>query len=115
MMDVEFAAATPERWPQVERLFGACGDARLCWCAYWYRPNRDFKAGSGDGNRRWLKALVGSRVEPGVLAIRGGEAVAWCGIAPRAAQDRLVRSTGVLAAVDTAPVWSLTCFVVAKG
>lgn len=113
--DIEFVPATPERWPLLERLFGGCGDARGCWCAYWYRPNRDFKQEWGDGNRRFLKRLVESGAAPGVLALRDGEAIAWCAVGPRAAQDRLVRSTGVLAAVDDAPVWSINCFVVAKG
>jgi GNAT superfamily N-acetyltransferase len=48
-----------------------------------------------------------------VIACRDGEAVAWCGVAPRAKQDRLARSR-VLAPVDDAAVWSITCFVIAK-
>jgi GNAT superfamily N-acetyltransferase len=50
---------------------------------------------------------------PGVIACRDGEAVAWCGVAPRAKQQRLARSR-VLAPVDDAAVWSISCSVVAK-
>ena len=113
--DLDLVAATPERWTLLEQLFAGCGDARGCWCAYWYRPNRDFKKEWGDGNRRWFEAIVASGATPGVLAIRAGVAIGWCGVAPRSRFDRLVRSTGVLAAVDEAPVWSINCFVVAKG
>jgi GNAT superfamily N-acetyltransferase len=114
MEDVEFIGATSQHWPHIERLFSGCGDARRCWCAYWYRSNRDFKAGQGDDNRRFLKKAIESGTASGVLALSGGEAVGWCNIAPRAAQDRLVRATRVLARIDDAPVWSLDCFVVAK-
>ena len=110
---VDCAPATPDRWPQIERLFRSCGDARHCWCGFWYRPNREYRAGSGEGNRRFLEALIESGSAPGVIAGRDGAAVAWCGVAPRAKQERLARSR-VLAPVDAAPVWSITCFVIAK-
>ncbi|MGF1608532.1 MAG: GNAT family N-acetyltransferase [Kiloniellales bacterium] len=111
---LDFAPATPERWAGLKRLFAACGDARGCWCGFWYRPNRDFRAGWGDDNRKFLQRIVAGGAEPGVLAYRDGEAVGWCGIAPREAQPKLARSR-VLAPVDEQPVWSITCFVVAKG
>ena len=58
-------------------------------------------------------AWIEGGMKPGVIACRDGEAVAWCGVAPRVNQDRLARSR-VLAPVDDAAVWSITCFVVAK-
>jgi len=112
--DLDIAAASPERWRDLARLFAACGDARGCWCGFWYRPHRDFRAGWGGGNRRFLEAIVAGGARPGVIAYRDGAPVGWCGVAPRAAQSRLSRSR-VLAPVDDAPVWSITCFVVAKG
>jgi len=115
MEKLRFTPATAARWPLVERLFAGCGDPRKCWCAYWYRPNRDYRAGEGEGNRRFLQALVEGGTEPGVLALAGGEPVGWCGLAPRAAQDRLRPGRSrVLAAVDEQPVRSITCFVIAK-
>jgi GNAT superfamily N-acetyltransferase len=113
VLEVDWAPAAPDRWPQIERLFRSCGDARGCWCGFWYRPNREFRAGSGEGNRRFFKAPIEGGMEPGVIACRDGAAVAWCGMAPRATQQRLARSR-VLAPVDDAAVWSTTCFVVAK-
>ena len=58
VQEVDFAPAAPDRWPQVERLFRSCGDARGCWCGFWYRPNREFRVGWGDGNRLFFEALI---------------------------------------------------------
>ena len=124
--DLVIRPATPERWPDVETVFRGCaGDATRCWCAYWYLPNRDFKAGKGEANRRMLQDRVEAGLEPGVLAYAGAEPVGWAGIAPRADFDRLRRSKP-LAPLDDRPddrhndrpddqrVWALNCFVVAR-
>lgn len=119
--EVTVCPATPERWPDVELVFGDCADARRCWCAYWYLPNRDFKAGWGDGNRPVLRDRVLGGAEPGVVAYVGETPAGWAGIAPRTEFDRLRRSKP-LAPVDLPmdgqegrpAVWALNCFVVAK-
>ena len=109
--------ATPDRWPDVETVFRDCADAGRCWCAFWYLPNRDFKAGWGEGNRHVLRDRVEAGLEPGVLAYAaaggGAEPVGWTGIAPRTDFDRLRRSRP-LAPVDDRPAWALNCFVVRK-
>lgn len=105
--------ATAGRWKDLETVFEDCSYARKCWCAYWYLPNRDFKAGWGDGNRRSLAKLVRQGKEPGVLAYRDGMPVGWCGVAPRDVFDRLRRSE-MLAPIDKRRVWSINCFVVRK-
>jgi GNAT superfamily N-acetyltransferase len=111
--EVTIRPATPERWPDVETVFRDCADAGRCWCAYWYLPNRDFKAGWGEGNRQVLEDRVEAGLEPGVLAYVEGAPAGWAGIAPRTDFDRLRRSKP-LAPVDDRPVWALNCFVVAK-
>ncbi|HZE88475.1 MAG TPA: GNAT family N-acetyltransferase, partial [Verrucomicrobiae bacterium] len=50
---------------------------------------------------------------PGILAYSGDRAVGWCAVAPRAALSALERSR-ILQPVDDQPVWSITCFFVAK-
>src|SRR5699024_2752284 len=97
--EVTICAATPERWPDVEAVFGDCAGARRCWCAYWYLPNRAFKAGWGDDNRHVLRDRVLGGAEPGVVAYVGETPAGWAGVAPRAAFDRLRRSKP-LAPVD---------------
>ena len=112
--DLAFAPATPERWADIAAVIGACGDARHCWCAYWYLPNAAYRAGRRDGsNRGFLEGLVEGGATPGVIAYQGGRPVAWCGVGPRSAQTRLTRSRN-LAPVDAQDVWSITCFVVVK-
>jgi GNAT superfamily N-acetyltransferase len=109
-----FGPAAPARFADIEAVVGACGDARHCWCAYWYRANADYRAGRRDGsNRAWLEGEIAGGAVPGLVAYRDGRPVGWCGVAPRVAQSRLQRSRN-LAPVDDAAVWSITCFVVAR-
>ncbi len=108
------APAAAERLADIAAVIGACGDARRCWCAWWYRTNADYRAGRQDGgNRLWLEAEVAGGAVPGLVAYRDGRPVGWCGIAPRAAMGRLARSRN-LAPVDDRPVWAITCFVIVR-
>ena len=109
-----FWPATPGRWDDVEGLFRDASYPQRCWCAYWYLPNREFKAGWGEGNRATLKAKVASERPPGLLAYDGEVPIGWCAMAPREEHDRLNRSKP-FAPIDDCSVWSLTCFVVRKG
>ncbi len=112
--DVVCRSATPERWPDVEAAMRGCSYARKCWCAYWYLPNRDYKAGWGETNSATLKAKVAAGEEPGVVAYLDDMPAGWCAVAPRERHDRLKRSKP-FAPVDGRPVWSITCFVVRTG
>jgi len=60
-----------------------------------------------------MKRLVGAGPPPGILAYFGGRPVAWCAIGPRESYSTLERSR-ILKPVDERPVWSVTCFFVAK-
>ncbi|GIL01582.1 MAG: GNAT family acetyltransferase [Alphaproteobacteria bacterium] len=106
-------AATPERWPDVVTVFADCADGRRCWCAYWYLPNRDFKAGWGEANRATLEREVLAGAEPGLLAYVDGEPAAWALVGPRDRFDRLNRSKA-LAPVDDRPAWAVACFIVRR-
>jgi GNAT superfamily N-acetyltransferase len=48
-----------------------------------------------------------------LIAYAGDEPVGWCAVAPREDYPRLARSR-ILAPVDDAPVWSVTCFFVRR-
>jgi GNAT superfamily N-acetyltransferase len=104
---------TPDRWPDLERLFGARGACGGCWCMAWRRTRAEFVRGKGEGNRRAFRAVVRSGAEPGVLAFLDGEPVGWCAVAPRDVYPALARSR-VLAPVDDRPVWSISCLFVTK-
>jgi len=108
-----FAPLTPERWPDLERLFGPRGACGGCWCMTWRLRRAEFNRGKGDGNRAAFRAVVNGPTPPGVLAFAGDEPVGWCAVAPRAAYPSLTRSR-VLAPVDDEAVWSITCLFVAR-
>jgi len=81
----------------------------------WWRLSRpEWNRGKGEGNRKAFRKLVRSGAEPGVLAYADGEPVGWCAIAPREQYPRL-SSSRILKPVDDQPVWSVTCFHIARG
>ncbi len=104
---------TLDRWPDLEKLFGRHGAQAGCWCMWWRQPASEFAAGKGEKNREALRALVASGDPPGLLAYLGDEPVGWCAVAPRERYVRLARSR-TLKAIDQQPVWSITCFFVAR-
>jgi GNAT superfamily N-acetyltransferase len=74
---------------------------------------RDFEARKGAKNRSTMKRLVTRGPPPGLLALRGGEAIAWVAVAPRVELRQLACSR-VLAPVDERPVWSIPCLFLRK-
>lgn len=110
-----FRPLTPERFPDLERLFGPNGACAGCWCMWWRLSRAEFKAGRGETNRRALRALVRAGAAPGLLAYAGREPVGWIAFEPRAAYRRLAAPRSpALRAVDDLPVWSVTCHYVAR-
>lgn len=108
-----FAPLTPDRWQDLETLFGARGACGGCWCMAWRLVPKAFGAGKGEGNRRAFETVVKDGPPPGVLAYAGHEPVGWCAVAPRSAYPRLANSR-VLAPVDEEPVWSVSCLFVTR-
>ncbi len=105
--------ATPDRWPDVERLFGPNGAFSHCWCTWNWLTGRAFHALRPEERKELLRRRVLAGPPPGVLGFLDGEPVAWCAIAPRASFQRLARSRAA-APIDDAPVWSLTCLFIAR-
>ena len=81
---------------------------------WWRLTTQESSRGWGEGNKRAFRQLVESGAIPGLLAYVDGQVAAWCAIEPREAYPRLNRSP-TLKPVDDTPVWSVTCFFVAKG
>lgn len=104
---------TPDRWPDLVALFGPRGATAGCWCMWWRLPHAQWTRQKGDGNKRALRTVVQAGPPPGLLAYADGQPVGWCAVAPRADYPRLGRSR-VLAPVDDRPVWSVTCFFIAR-
>jgi GNAT superfamily N-acetyltransferase len=110
---LETHPVTPERWPDLERLFGPRGASGGCWCMWWRLKRSDFERQAGDENKAALRLIVESGQTPGVLAYADGQPAGWCAIAPRECFPALERSR-ILKRVDDQPVWSVTCFFIAK-
>ncbi len=110
---LEIHPLTKDRWQDFEILFGKRGACGGCWCMFWRLSRPEFERGKGEGNRRAMKALLAQGEVTGLLAYEGDVPVGWCSIAPRGQFSGLQRSR-ILQPVDEQPVWSLTCFFVAK-
>lgn len=113
LANVTFHPLTPERWSDLETLFGKNGAYGGCWCMWWRSTRSEFAAQGNEGNRRALKAITGAGEVPGVLAYIDNQAIGWCSIAPREAFPSLDRSR-TLKRVDDLPTWSVVCFYVAR-
>lgn len=112
-MKLEFHPADAGRWRDLERLFGPRGACAGCWCMLWRLPRAEWERSKGERNKRALRRLVESSEPPGLIAYADGEPAGWIAFAPRSSYPVLGRSR-VLAPVDTAPVWSVVCFFVAR-
>jgi GNAT superfamily N-acetyltransferase len=110
---LDYRPLTTANWADFERLFGSRGACGGCWCMSWRLARAAFNQGKGGANRSAMRALVEKGDEPGILLYKDGLAVGWCSVAPRTEFVALSRSR-VWAPVDDRPVWSISCFFVAK-
>ena len=101
-LTLAFRPVTPERWPDLRRLFEARGGPSYCWCMVW-RPGG---GGSNESRRDALERIVEQGVPVGLLAYERGEPVAWCSVAPRESY----RALGGAADPEGVSVWSVACF-----
>ena len=108
-----FHPLTPERWPDLENLFGERGTCGGCWCMTWRLKRAEFDKGKGQPNKRAFRQVVEGGAPPGILSYAEDEPIGWCAVAPRDVYIRLGGSR-VLAPVDDQPVWSISCLFVAK-
>jgi GNAT superfamily N-acetyltransferase len=80
---------------------------------FWKLRGKAFDEVRGYETRQMHKSIVDSGVSTGLLAYLHGEVVGWVAVEPRSAYERLAHSR-TLKPVDDQPVWSITCFFVAK-
>jgi GNAT superfamily N-acetyltransferase len=79
----------------------------------WRLKHAVFVKRQGASAKRAFRRIVASGAPTGVLAYVGKEPVGWCAVAPRTVYLRLEGSR-VLRPLDDQPVWSVTCFFVAR-
>ena len=113
MSDIRIVPATGERFADVGTLLGPRGGPGGCWCMLWRMKRKDYDAAGAEGRKAAMQAVFASDRACGLLAYDGETPVGWCSIAPRSAFPRLEGSR-ILAPVDDAPVWSITCFFIAR-
>ena len=107
---MEFRPVTPDRWPDLARLFEARGGPKHCWCMVW-RPWPTGVERSPATKRAELERTTLSGTPVGILAYVEGEPVAWCSVAPRETyRAGLYRPSGD----EPDGVWSLACFFVPR-
>ena len=111
--ELEFHPLVPERWKDLEILFGKTGACGGCWCMWWRLKRSQFEKQKGLQNKKALKKIVDSGEIPGILAYTNGQPIAWCSVAKRRMYPVLERSR-ILKRIDDEPVWSVVCFFVTK-
>ncbi|MBM3267493.1 MAG: GNAT family N-acetyltransferase [Candidatus Sericytochromatia bacterium] len=105
---------TPERWPDLEKLFGAKGACGGCWCQSWrVGKGERWDAIKGDEARRRMEYMVKSGIAHGILAYESTEPIGWCAFDRRRDFLKLDRAPS-LACDDADAVWSLPCFFVRR-
>ena len=102
-------AVTPDRWDDLEALFGPQGAFMGCWCAYWRLRHKTFGETDAEEHRCVLRERVESGQPPGLLAYRDGEPVAWVSVEPRESFEAFEYAR-VYKPIDDTPVWTVTCF-----
>jgi len=111
-MKLTILPLTADLWPALEDLFGENGACNGCWCMYW-RIGRAYREKPSESNKAAFRKVVKRGPPPGLLAFDGDLAVGWCQLTPRDALPWLDRAWR-LKRVDDVPVWSLSCFYVAR-
>jgi len=124
-MTLEFHPVTPERWPDLERLFSESageelGNPSRCWCMEWrMTPHREWwraaEAG-GEENREGMRRFVASGRVPGIIAYADGDAAGWCSVSPKPPLVGLARRSERLGEqygkFDDGAEWAVICFYV---
>jgi GNAT superfamily N-acetyltransferase len=106
---------TPDRWTDLETLFGKNGAYAGCWCMWWRLTGPEWQARKGEANKAALHEVVDSGEVPGIIGYVDGVPAGWCAIAPRDAHKRLREErVRIFKKVDDQPVWSVTCFYIAR-
>ncbi len=107
---------TTDRWGDFETVLGASGIGG-CWCTYWIHPSsKAWGDGCAGGRAAQNKALFMNIVRggppPGLLVYDAGSPIGWCRVTVRSRLPGLANSRHFKTELDTAGVWSLSCFVV---
>lgn len=110
---------TPERWPDLEDLFGPKGACYGCWCNHFRMPQKQRIPLLGEGARRLFEERVRNGPPPGVLAYDGEACVGWLQVGPRRDipewnNPRRASTPLPDTLAEDARNWAASCFFVRK-
>ncbi len=111
-MNVSVKVLTPERWPDVDKLFGEGAVTRRCWCMYW-RIGAQYRRQQASTVRAAFNKVVKTGPPPGLLAYVGSQPAGWCQIGSRDALPYLQQAWR-LRSPDDVPVWAISCFYIGR-
>jgi GNAT superfamily N-acetyltransferase len=115
MDEFTICPATPDRWEDLEHLFGPHGAYGNCWCTWWILRAREWDTTPPGARREILRGLVADGAEPGLLAYREGEPVGWCAVGPRERYARMMSPRSrTFRPLDDEPSWMINCFFIAR-
>jgi GNAT superfamily N-acetyltransferase len=115
MRELAIHPATPDRWDDLERCFGANGAYGNCWCTWWVLTAKEWDATAPQGRRAILRRLVADGEEPGLLAYLEGEPVGWCAVGPRERYARMMSPRSrTFRRLDDLPSWVINCFFITR-
>jgi len=103
---------TPERFGDIEEVFGDAGAARRCFCMHWRRPDGGFPDNRPTRDR--FADRVNDGRAPGLIGYLAEVPVGWVQVGPRDEFPTIERSR-LLKPVDEAEAWSINCFVTRVG
>lgn len=107
---IDIQPLTPDRWSDLEQVFGPKGATDGCWCMWFRQTTEEYRSGRGEPNRSAFRAIVEGGAVPGLVAYVDGEPAAWCAVQPRGELKRLERSR-ITKSPDGAEAWAVVCFV----
>ncbi len=111
--DWQVFPVTPDRWADLEALFGDQGAHYGCWCMWWYQSDQEFYTQAGEQNRTALQALVQGWEVPGLLGYQDNRPVGWVCVRPRDAFRRIGETPFLAPPEPDERVWAITCFFIA--
>lgn len=109
---MECVPLTPDRFGDMESVFGEHPVARKCFCMHWRRPAGGFE--DDRDNRDRFVEVTAQGPPPGLLGYVDRDPRGWVQVGPRADFPTLGRSR-LFKPVDEVEPWTINCFVVRPG
>lgn len=103
---------SPQRFGDMEKVFGERGVARRCFCMHWRRPDGGYD--DVRDNRERFAQIAETGPPPGLIGYVDGVPKGWVQVGPRTDFPTISRSR-LLKPVDEVEPWSINCFVVRAG